>query len=188
MKTTTHIAHNLITGDRKMYNRRPKTAQLSLAVLLASFISFDSSLAAPPTVPSTTTTVVNTADNPVPVLARNVDNPARQPYQSAVNSFDVLGNAQFAAVPPGKRLVIEFVSARVTTDLGRQFTLYLTNGASINHFLAKTLQGSEGIDVYVVSQPIQMYVEAGQRPAFQSFDGIISEGRGAISGYLIDVP
>jgi hypothetical protein len=59
-------------------------------------------------------TVINTPAQPVPV--RDVDNPARQPFQTSTSSLTNAFNAQgfgltLTTVPAGKRLVIEFVSA-----------------------------------------------------------------------------
>src|SRR5437899_11619632 len=58
--------------------------------------------------------VVNTTASPVPV--RDVDNPARQPFQAeAMGGFadgaSTTGDIPIGAVPAGKRLVIEHVSA-----------------------------------------------------------------------------
>jgi hypothetical protein len=81
--------------------------------------------------------VVNDLLNPVPI--EDVDNPARQPFQTGVSITNAFNPQGFAAtittIPSGSRLVIEFLSAscsstgtepteiRVTTNVDHFFSL-----------------------------------------------------------------
>jgi hypothetical protein len=102
-----------------------------------------------------------------PLLVRDLDNPARQPYQaiaSATSTTPVL----ITTVPSGKRLVIEYISALMNVPSGRlAFSLLaIQEGATLvfGHRLVLTKIGTPApdIDAYEVSQPFRMYLNAGQ--------------------------
>src|SRR5437899_6396572 len=90
---------------------KTKLFLLLTPILLSCFALLPIAQAAPS---PTNVNVVNTTASPVPV--RDVDNPARQPFQAeAVGGFadgaSTTGDITIGAVPAGKRLVIEYVSA-----------------------------------------------------------------------------
>jgi len=131
-------------------------------------------------------TVVNPASNPV--QARDIDNPAFQPFQATVvaafNSPTVL-----YAVPSGKRLVVEFFSSEI---FGTSPTRYLVSVAAdptqpgnvfMTHFFPPP---SSGI---AIASPVRLYVAPGQAL-------VVNAGGNAagnccfisITGYLVNLP
>jgi hypothetical protein len=133
-----------------------------------------------------------------PVIVRDVDN-AQQPYQETMGAFVTGVNgttAGFATVPAGKRLVVEFVSVTGTVPTGQKVTSASIEDHHPNlfHVLTVTPQGTQpvlGTDIFVASQQIRMYFEAGKSPS-------VSMGRddttgqmgiqATITGYFINVP
>ena len=152
-------------------------------------------------------TVINNPTEPVPT--RDVDNPARRPVQEGVAapSGTLTGGSNFVlfTVPAGKRLVVEHFSSEVgilsTASLNR-YVLGIAPepnqpGNSIfAHFIAPTYHSpcgtcGSGYELFVASQPIRMYVDAGQALVLNiTFSGAVGDyafGFFAISGYLINV-
>ena len=136
--------------------------------------------------------VVNTAD--APVLERDVDNPARQPFQSSTNfpsSF---------MVPGGKRLVIEFLSARVAfPEPCRMSDLTLSTVAggqgAVYYFFPNTIDPVLRARAVVVNQETRIYADPGTQVAVNGERGCFAGGTlddyigtVTISGYLVDVP
>lgn len=147
---------------------------------------------------SNTVQLGNTVDNPV--MVRDVDNPARQPFQEefAITLPDNFGgeNATFM-VPLGKRLVIEYVSARGFVPAGQTltFSIRTRQGNTPNgvvHYLVSTEQGFSGTSTgFVAGQVMRLYadpgtqvlVRAGRNPATGTGNAFI-----AVSGHFVDVP
>jgi hypothetical protein len=141
---------------------------------------------------SPTVHVGNAPDAPVP--GRDVDNPARQPFQRSM-SFP----ASFT-VPSGKRLVIEVFSARVSfPEPCRLSDLYLvtvTGGQTAFYYHSPTTIEPVLLPrAVVVNQQTRIYADPGtsvtvnaERACFLggTFDDYI--GTATISGYLVDVP
>ena len=131
-------------------------------------------------------TVVNPASNPV--QARDVDNPAFQPFQASVvaafNSPTVL-----YVVPAGKRLVVEFFSSEI---FGASPTRYFVSVAAdptqpgnvfMTHFFPPP---SSGI---AVASPVRLYVAPGQalvvNPAGSAAGNCCFI---SITGHLVNLP
>src|SRR5438445_1232922 len=115
--------------------------------------------------------VVNTPASPVPV--RDVDNPARQPFQAQVvggfaDGASTTGDITIATVPAGKRLVIEHVSVfGMMEQLQRLVggTLFHELGHNLGHdHLPISAQGSNAagtLDYFVASQLVRFYADPG---------------------------
>ena len=151
--------------------------------------------------------VINEPTDPVPT--RDVDNPARRPVQASVAapSGTLTGPANFVlfTVPEGKRLVVEHFSSEVgiasTASVNRYVLGIASNPSepglsSFAHFIAPSYHSpcgtcGEGGELFVASQPIRMYVNAGQalvvNITFSGGVGPFAFGFFAISGYLINI-
>ena len=147
-----------------------------------------------------TVQVGNAANSPV--FVRDVDNPARQPFQRELDPLVTVG--QFTAsdsltVPAGKRLVIEFATAPVTTPPGTKLWVRIqttVNGISNQYSLLPELQGSfaaSGSDFLLAAQPMKVYADPATQvvAVVNVLGGTANANTGAgvvMSGYLIDVP
>jgi hypothetical protein len=149
-----------------------------------------------------TVQVGNTAS--APVLVRDVDSPARQPFQD-FNSIDLVapfGNTErvLFTVPTDKRLVIEFISLLALMPADQKSTVTLRTFINDGHpstsfgksFLVLTAQGTfNATDIYTASQPVRIYADPGTEVFF-----LVSRTSGTgsaqyqvcISGYFVDVP
>jgi hypothetical protein len=133
-----------------------------------------------------------------PVLARDVDNAARQPFQSHIQCSLDGTNACDGTItaPSGKELVIEFVSIDLFADSGVMAyppRLTVPQGASQEFYFFPLPQqiddGSEAVFVgvhqtrlYVApSGEIQLHCALSQSVSLGACDA-------TISGYLVDVP
>lgn len=140
--------------------------------------------------------VINPASSPIPVL--DVENPARQPFQShiqcSLNGSNVCEGTMIA--PSGKELVIEFVAIDLFADSGVMAyppRLTLPQGGSQElYFFPLPRQIDDGSEVVFVgvhqtrlyvapSGEIQLHCAVSQSVSLGACDA-------TISGYLIDVP
>ena len=145
--------------------------------------------------------------NPLPV--RDVDSPARQPFQadatgSFLNGGVSTGDVHITTVPAGKLLIIEHMSALGTMIVGQKMTsvaIYTTlqkfnNGNGVPHFLAISLQGNNPVyneDFFAASQDTRLYADPGTEVTGfalrDSTTGLNANAvRFTISGYFVDVP
>ena len=151
-------------------------------------------------------------DSAHPVLVRDLDNPARQPFEASVgvNITDGLtfgnGALDSSAVPAGKRLVIEHISALTSLPSGQKVEdiqvlgLRLQEGGGASAFqtwLGADLKATTGgLDRFITSQPVRLYIDSGATRGFSPVqvavdrDGVAGFGQCImnISGYLVDVP
>jgi hypothetical protein len=177
----------------------PFIAAVGLALMMG--LSASSAFAAAAPAASGDVTVVNPDSKPVPV--RDVENPARQPFQQELflsTPDGLLGaNDQFT-VPSGKRLVIEFVSFSMTWPAGQVTTRAFINvcNASGNScpasfYLPASFQATEfgGSEFFVASSPTRLYADPGTVVS-AAVRRNVTAGTGlatvAVSGYLVDVP
>jgi hypothetical protein len=140
-----------------------------------------------------------TIGGPLPLLVRNVDEPLRTPYQVAIDCDGAFGGCPADyGVPQGKRLVIQYVSARVRVAQGLKpevtlFSGFETGGDIAVHIPLKTDSLSElgGNAIFIVSQPVLVYAESTLNNKIQ-LSAIGGGGDVAldatITGYLIDLP
>jgi hypothetical protein len=147
---------------------------------------------------------VNVANLPAVQEVRNVDEKGRIPYAE-----DVVGNCNtvncfinFSAVPSGKRLVIEYVSAIVRPSstatvvdfMQLSTTSTVDPGFAVRMYLPMQKIGSAGdgviADTWAASGPVLAYVEeesgAGMTISM-SVGGNIVFTQGSITGYLVDI-
>ncbi|HWN99211.1 MAG TPA: hypothetical protein VNS63_08075, partial [Blastocatellia bacterium] len=125
-----------------------------------------------------------------PLVVRDLDNPALQPFVATLLSVNP--NTSFFTVPSGKRLVIEYVSGQGTLPTGDKLLFVRlqinTGGSTVFHRFLPVLTGTEGnVDVFLVSQQTRLYAEPGS--------SVILSGPPAntifsvtVSGYLVDIP
>lgn len=140
--------------------------------------------------------VINPTSSPVPV--RDVENPARQPFQSHVqcslNGSNVCEGTMTA--PSGKELVIEFVSIDLFADSGAMAyppRLAVPQGASQEfYFFSLPRQIDDGSEaVFAGVHQTRLYVApSGEIQLHCSLSQSVSLGacEATISGYLVDVP
>ena len=136
-----------------------------------------------------------------PLFVRDVDNPARQPFQIGfpftMNPATIQVFQSFT-VPVGKRLVIEYVSmGSGSVPVGQHlFIILLTTvgGVGAFHYVAVTPQGSlpppNAADTFVASQPMRVYADPGTTVniQMQRESGVgACEPNLTVSGYLVDV-
>ena len=153
-----------------------------------------------------TVSVSNLGSNPLPV--RDVDNPARQPFQATLEEPPVGAPPRVVTVPAGKRLVIEYVSANVIAgDLqcGAPPRYALTTtaaGVAQAHFFYPEFTGNVGSAGnvsrrYGLSQQTRIYADPNTQLALDigvdsfpvcSFLNLgIGESGLHISGHLVDM-
>src|SRR5437870_13576858 len=121
---------------------KTKLFLLLTPILLSCFALLPIAQAAPS---PTNVNVVNTTASPVPV--RDVDNPARQPFQAqAVGGFadgaSTTGDITIGPVPAGKRLVIEHVSVFGAMLSGQKMVRATIQTADVSTYLRISPQGS----------------------------------------------
>lgn len=137
--------------------------------------------------------VGNTATNPVQV--RDVDSPARQPFQKGIAVTIPAGTgfeSAFFQVPAGKRLVIEYVSNDGSSSpLQMRIATVVASEEVVHRFVTTRLENGIYSPIFVMSQQTRLYADPGtyvtvvlMTPGNQSASlfGV------AISGYLVDVP
>lgn len=147
-----------------------------------------------------TVQVGNAPNSPLPV--RDVDNPARQPFQGELDPLVTVGSftaSDSLSVPAGKRLVIEFASATINTTSGTKMWVRIqttTNNSTNAHTLVPELQGAfaaGGSDFFVAAQPLKIYADPGTQVTFivNVLGGVANTNSGAavvMSGYFVNVP
>jgi hypothetical protein len=150
-----------------------------------------------PTVLTNTPTMKVKSDTNNPVFIQDVDNPARQPFQQKLNFNIADGFSEvcmpIATVPAGKRLIIEYVSARVTIPGGHKLRALNVfthlNGDFAYHHLVPT--PTNVFNEYVVGQTVRLYADPNTQvnicAARDNGDGI-APVLATISGYLVDLP
>ena len=157
-------------------------------VVVLVLANFTASQGAPPT----TSTLV---------LTRNVDEPARNAFQTGVHiTIPHAQSSNFAplAVPAGKRLVVEFVSVHGNVLHGRTLLVHVSASGdvgAVNHEIALNDPRPLGNDIYTASQPVRIYAEPNAGLVFRALHSgalsgpeIDSEVSINISGYFVDVP
>jgi hypothetical protein len=106
-----------------------------------------------------------------PLLVRDLDNPARQPFQATVEAPPGTPSGTLipiVTVPAGKILVLEFISGLInvpTNSLATTVLLIQEGVAPVFHhrvLLTKIGAASSTIDAYGVFQPFRMYVKSSQ--------------------------
>lgn len=153
-----------------------------------------------------TVSVSNLGGTPLPV--RDVDNPARQPFQAnIIEAPPFIPNPVFFTVPAGKRLVIEYVSADIQAasqcaSAPRYALTTTAGGVTLEHFFYTKDAGTVGLSVndvrraFGLSQQTRIYADPNTQVTVDIRTGTfpacgfnVNEGSGIrVSGYLVDVP
>ena len=129
-------------------------------------------------------------------IVQDRDSKARNIYQALNNCSNVSNPCQinFAAVPAGKRLIIEQVSAIVTLPpvAGNSLAGVELRGGNVFQFLPLVAApGNFGGQVqYSTNQTVLASYDAGQVPQVDAFVASTSTFSvlASISGYMIDIP
>jgi len=124
-------------------------------------------------------------------LVKNVDEKGRNPYQQsgATGCGSGLCDFTFPAVPAGKRLVVEHVSANIFVNTGGVNATFLegAGGFTVYSLPGRAMATPQLIGV---NEQVLAYFEAGQTPfyrvAFSTPDASDSYSV-AMSGYLVDL-
>jgi hypothetical protein len=131
-------------------------------------------------------------------LVQNVDEPGRSPYQESQFNFCPTGSVcdyNFAAVPPGKRLVLTNVSGFVDAQFGTLPNVWVTKIFSgLFVFFPGTRQTVHpGATRIVYNSEVKMYFDAGEQPNLTiglpagSTDRLLAS-RLTLGGYYVSVP
>lgn len=145
-------------------------------------------------------------------LVRDLDNPARQPFQAELQRLRIPSSGggesfRVADVPPGKRLVIEHVSFRVASLEASTpgspplrfgtFASLITkaNGVPGSHeLIANRIDLSGGRSVVAASQQIRAYADPGSQ-VFVRISGRTEDDGDSlqvthltVSGHLVEAP
>jgi len=138
----------------------------------------------------------NSAVNPL--LVRDVENSARQPFAQSVlltmGSAAINGTAGFD-VPVGKAFIIEYVSAHAEVPLGQKLVIFevigsLSGTSGTKQFFVPVSAGADAfVDNFTVSAQTRLYADSNvgisaQRSALGSGVNITC----AFTGYLVDLP
>lgn len=143
--------------------------------------------------------------NPIPLVNRDVNDPALHAYQESC-SADFNGSnfagCFFQAIPAGKRLVIQEFDAQVTVDLGvKPIYLRLVTDLSVlptrrdRHYLTPTFLASSDLDYFATHQETRMYAEtlSGDTTGPDCQAALTGNSIGgllncSISGYFVSIP
>jgi hypothetical protein len=134
------------------------------------------------------------------VPVRDVDNPARHPFQFYGTLSKTGGNFQTdnqIAVPAGKRLVIETVTVQAFVPAGQKLLAQINlvgGGTFAQHNLMLTPQGGfnfDLLDYFAATESMRLYADQGSAVPFSltrsSSDANFWGGSYTVSGYLVDV-
>ncbi len=129
----------------------------------------------------------------------DVDNPARQPFQAAVEISmpdGTGGQNGFVTVPANKRLVIEYASGEAFMPTGQKclFSVITTIGGAstgTRHYLDSDALGKFGApDYFRAGQVVRLYADPKTTVMLRA-DRDVATGtataRMSISGYLVDL-
>lgn len=127
-------------------------------------------------------------------LVQDRDQRGRNFYQEVQNCQNAVSVCviSFAAVPAGKRLIIEHVSALARMTAADTIPDIELRGASVYQFLLpKATPGNfAGQFAYTTNEPVLASYDAGQTPQVDGFSTSSAPFLivASISGYLIDIP
>ena len=146
---------------------------------------------------------VDGSGNPIPLLIRDADNPARQPFITTCQgltpmSANNLGTCSFTTVPAGKRFVVETATGGCQAPSGSKLfqlaagVFNSTSGREAVISVLPVITGPfNGTDNFVMNSSQRFYVDPGDTPGF-SFGSTDTSGSTfcffTLSGYLINLP
>ncbi len=120
-----------------------------------------------------------------PLLVRDIDNPAFQPFAASRSSSGIL-----VTVPAGKRLVVEFVTAQQVIPVSNVSpgSIQLNVGLATYFLAASSVRPTaNNSNWHTISQSTRIYVPAGQALTV-SFEGSSTSNFVSVSGYYVDIP
>lgn len=135
-----------------------------------------------------------------PVLAQNINDGVTPFHQTVTGSFPAgsFGGSGIIAVPAGRRLVIEYVSAQALLPTGQNLHQVSVStqikGTTAQHFLVRNEHGPHfsGTDnLFVVGQQLRLYADGGTPVIFSLARNVATGNPGyslTVSGYLVDIP
>jgi len=136
----------------------------------------------------------NSPASPVPV--RNVENPARQPFQASgqCSLTNLLNCSADIAVPAGKLLVIETITLQFLVDTGLRgeaSVVVTLNGSPQFHLLPVDFQATttSGTDVLRGAHAVRLYADPGSKVTFAAEVTnipVVGDFTATFSGYLVD--
>lgn len=160
--------------------------------------------------PVTVSNVLDASSNPVPIVVRDADNPARQPFTATCalapdTAFATAGFAENCAitgnyprVPPNKRLVIEYVSVHAVFVPGQLANVQVQFISGGNNTLVDFIPTNGGrlvgppagatATVSMASSPTRLYVDPGSFIdcyGYNNQGSLFTDGSCTFSGYLI---
>ena len=128
-----------------------------------------------------------------PVKTSSVDDPGRTPYQFFKNLQPCSGTvcqATTPAVPAGKRLVVQHVSAfGALTSPGNTIEVVASTNSAVISTFAPQVFGNPGAQGFAFDQTVLGYADAGDAvTVFISTNGSFNEAASdfVVTGYLID--
>ena len=139
-----------------------------------------------------TVRVASASDSPL--IVRDRDNPALQPFAKFVGAELASGSATVSseiAAPTGKLLVGEYVSAEISVPAGQRPHLILSGQNDAPIFLPLISQGllDNGMEDFVASDSVRLYSGAYEIRVVRAGG---TDGTGnvnfTLSGYLVDTP
>ncbi len=143
----------------------------------------------------TETSALGTAPPDAPILCRDADSPARQPVEvtrrltGPASQYDV--RDQLYTVPPGKRLVVEYLSATAhEASDANSYNFQVTASRGGRDQYANFNELADTAPYSAASQPVRLYADAGTSVTVDAY----TSGQNAtsldftLSGFLVDVP
>jgi len=136
-------------------------------------------------------------DPAAPVLVRDVDNPARQPFEGSAFFALPFGQSQvfkpITTVPAGKVLVIEEVSAAARLSANDRLVTFAIYSSGPFHYLLPNDEGTDdsGRHVFTVSQHVRFYFTEGMQVScfVERTDTATQPGIDlSVFGYFVDKP
>jgi hypothetical protein len=202
---TTLVGTSAISGNVSVVNTPTVNAQQSGAWTVGITGMPSVSIVGTPTVSLAAgggVSVANSVDangNPIPLLIRDADNGARQPFVTSCGGLTAVpaqgqtaggGVCKMATVPDGKRFVIEVVTGFCTTPSGNKVGEVGFNPPLTNLLMTPTGFSANGFDEYAINVPLRLYVDPGATPQFVFFSNDNSGSTACffnLSGYLVNL-
>jgi hypothetical protein len=136
----------------------------------------------------------NTASSPA--LVRDVDRPFSQPFRASLTSFFTQGSADTTVnnsviVPATKRLIIEFVTVKITMPNGQAVLFAKLDATAFDQYITLTAPGNDSVGntFFVATHKVFMIFDPGQVLQAAAFRNTLTGGGNiamTISGYLVD--
>jgi hypothetical protein len=120
------------------------------------------------------------------------DDPGRQPFAGSCTANSTATNSglgEIGPVPAKKRLVVESVSAELTTSTSASlYTMQLNGPFTLFMIPSLITDGPFNLKRYYATHAIRFYVEAGNKIQFQvATTGAPGQAVCYLSGYFLDV-